>query len=189
MKKLLLTLPFAALLATGLANCSGQQGWNTEERRSMHEALRDYRRMVYLEDLDDPEFTLFTDGVVRTLEMDYPIYTAFVSMPGAEDTVETVVVTAIVAELDADAHNMRHLYPYPYFVAQGVLPPGLDRRQQKAFYQCFASKVNSSYRTMDQFFGAVLADTTDRSQLALMAARCAADLFGQKMAEIDGTVD
>lgn len=177
MKQLLLILPLAALLAAGSVNCSGRQGWDDDERRTLREALRDYRRMVYLENLAEAEFALFADDVARRLETDYPIYTAFITMPGVEDTVETVVVAAIVEELNADARNMRHLYPYPALVAQGILPAGLDHRQQKAFYQCFASKVNNAYRTMDQFFAAVLADTTDRSQLARMEAQCASDLF------------
>ena len=47
-------------------------------------------------------------------------------MQGVDDTVDMVVVSTIVDELDADAHNMRHIYPYRALVAQGVLPAGLD---------------------------------------------------------------
>lgn len=185
MKKLLLLLPALTLFAAGFMSCTQQQRWNHEQRKAMREALRDYRRMVYLEDLDDAEFALFTDGVAETLEIDYPVYTTFVAMPGMADTVNMVVVTTIVDELNADAHNMRHLYPYSYLVAQGVLPAGLDHQQQKAFYQCFASKVNNAYATMGQFFNAVLADTTDQSQISQMEAQCAADLFNWTVTEIE----
>ena len=108
-------------------------------------------------------------------------------MPGVDDTVEMVVITTVVDELNADARNMRHLYPYEYLVEQDVLPTGLDREQQRAFYECFADKVNSYYYTMGQFFDAVLADTTDVSQIARFQQDCAADLFGWTVTEIDIT--
>ena len=90
-----------------------------------------------------------------------------------------------VDELDADAHNMRHIYPYNYLVSQGILPAGLTRDQQKAFYQCFAGKVNADYNTVSQFFNAVLADTTDLSQIRRMESQCANDLFEWSVTEID----
>ena len=88
-----------------------------------------------------------------------------------------VVVTTIVEELNTDARNMRHLYPYDYLVAQGILPSGLTRDQLKAFYSCFSQQVNNTYSTMEQFFNAILADTTSNSQIARMEAKCANDLF------------
>lgn len=141
--------------------------------------------MVYLDDLTDAEFVLFADGVANDLEGAYPVYTTFIEMPGVDDTVEMVVVTAIVDELNADAHNMRHIYPYNYLVSQGILPAGLTRDQQKAFYQCFAGKVNAAYNTVSQFFNAVLADTTDLSQIRRMESQCANDLFEWSVTEID----
>ena len=117
-----------------------------------------------IDDLTDAEFVLFTDQVAGELEGTYPVYATFVEMPGVTDTVDMVVVTTIVDELNADARNMRHIFPYNYLVAQGVLPAGLDHDQQKAFYNCFAGKVNDTYDTMSQFFNAILADTTDMSQ-------------------------
>lgn len=176
MKKMLLLLPALALFAAGFMGCSQQRRWNHEQRKEMREALRSYRQMAYLEDLDDAEFMVFTDGVTETLEGDYPVYATFIQMPGVDDTVEMVVVTTIVDELNADAHNMRHIYPYAYLVSQGVLPAGLDHQQQRSFYNCFASKVNAAYATMGQFFNAILADTTDQSQIRQMEAQCANDL-------------
>ena len=99
----------------------------------MREALRSYRQMVYLDDLNDAEFVLFSDEVAGQLENSYPVYMEFVQMQGVDDTVDMVVVSTIVDELNADARNMRHIYPYNYLVAQGVLPAGLDHEQQKAF--------------------------------------------------------
>ena len=140
-----------------------------------------------LDDLTDAEFVVFTDDVAGQLENSYPVYVEFVEMQGMDDTVDMVVVSTIVDELDADAHNMRHIYPYSTLVAQGVLPAGLDRSQQKAFYECFAGKVNAAYATTEQFFNAILADTTDLSQIRQMESQCANDLFSWVVTEVDIT--
>ena len=187
MKKLLLCLPLLALFAAGFPGCSKQRQWNHDQRKAMREALRDYRKMVYLDDLTDAEFVLFTDQVAGTLENAYPVYVEFIQMEGVDDTVDMVVVTEIVDELNADARNMRHIFPYNLLVAQGVLPAGLDHDQQRAFYNCFAQKVNDTYQTMGQFFNAILADTTDMSQLSQLQSQCANDLFQWVVTEIDIT--
>ncbi len=187
MKKLLLCLPLLALFAAAFPGCSKQHQWNHEQRKAMREALRDYRKMVYLDDLTDAEFVLFSDQVAGTLENAYPVYVEFIQMEGVNDTVDMVVVTEIVDELNADARNMRHIFPYNLLVAQGVLPAGLDHDQQRAFYNCFAQKVNDTYQTMDQFFNAILADTTDMSQLSQLQSQCANDLFQWVVTEIDIT--
>lgn len=185
MRKSILSIALLALAVTGFVGCSQRREWNREQRKEMRDALRDYRQMAYLDDLTDAEFLIFTDDVATTLENQYPVYTTFMAMPGVTDTVEVVVVTTIVDELNADAHNMRHLYPYNYLVAQGVLPAGLDHSQQRTFYKCFAGKVNSTYNTMSQFFHAVLADTTNKSQLRRLEAQCANDLFEWTVTEVD----
>ena len=185
MKKILLSASLLAVAAMGFIGCSQRRQWNHEERKAMREALRDYRQMTYLNDLSDDEYVVFTVAVATDLETAYPVYTTFIGMPGVNDTVDMVVVTAIVDELNADARNMRHIYPYPYLVAQGVLPAGLDHEQQRQFYNCFAYKVNSAYQTMTQFFNAVLADTTDTSRIHRMGSQCANDLFNWTVTEID----
>lgn len=187
MKKILLCVPLLALFAAGFMSCSQQREWNHEQRKAMRESLRSYRQMVYLDDLDDAEYVIFTDQVAGALEEDYPVYTTFLKMPGVSDTVDVYVVTTIVEELNADARNMRHIYPYPYLVAQGVLPAGLDHNQQKQFYECFADQVNNTYNTMGQFFNAVLADTTNKSQIRQMESQCANDLFDWTVTEVDVT--
>ena len=185
MKKILLCVSLLAVFAAGFAGCSQRREWNREERKAMRDALRSYRQMIYLDDLTDSEFVLFSDGVAGELENAYPVYTTFIQMPGVNDTVDMFVVTTIVEELDADAHNMRHIFPYDYLVGQGVLPAGLDRSQQKAFYTGLAGKVNATYSTMEQFFNAVLADTTDLSQLRRLEGQCADELFDWTVTEID----
>ena len=174
MKKILLCVSLLSMFAAGFVGCSQKREWNHEQRKAMREALRSYRQMVYLDDLTDAEFVLFTDQVAGELEGTYPVYATFVEMPGVTDTVDMVVVTTIVDELNADARNMRHIFPYNYLVAQGVLPAGLDHDQQKAFYNCFAGKVN-----------AILADTTDMSQLRQLQGQCANDLFEWVITEVD----
>ena len=146
MKKILLCVPLLAIFAAGFFGCSQQRQWNHEQRKAMREALRSYRQMVYLDDLNDAEFVLFSDEVAGQLENSYPVYMEFVQMQGVDDTVDMVVVSTIVDELNADARNMRHIYPYNYLVAQGVLPAGLDHEQQKAFYSCSTAKPPKGWK-------------------------------------------
>ena len=145
MKKILLCVPLLAIFAAGFFGCSQQRQWNHEQRKAMREALRSYRQMVYLDDLNDAEFVLFSDEVAGQLENSYPVYMEFVQMQGVDDTVDMVVVSTIVDELNADARNMRHLYPYEYLVEQDVLPTGLDREQQRAFLRDASRLLRESY--------------------------------------------
>lgn len=185
MKKMLLCIPVLGLFFMGFAGCSQQREWNHEQRKAMREALDSYRQMVYLNDLTDPEFVVFTDSVAGQLENEYPVYTEFIEMQGVDDTIDMVVVTTIVQQLNADAHNMRHIFPYNTLVMQGVLPAGLDLGQQRSFYNCLAGKVNATYYSLDQFVNAVLADTTDLSQMRQLESQCANDLFSWVVAEVD----
>jgi hypothetical protein len=59
-------------------------------------------------------------------------------MPAVNDTVQVYVVTTIVEQLNTDMRNMRHIFPYNSLVAANILPTGLDRVQQNAFYRCLA---------------------------------------------------
>ena len=106
MKKILLCICLLSTFAAGLVGCSQQRQWNHEQRKAMREALRSYRQMVYLDDLSDDEFVLFTDEVAGDLEGAYPVYTTFVEMPGVTDTVDMVVVTTIVDELNAEEYGV-----------------------------------------------------------------------------------
>lgn len=176
MKKFLLSIGILAVAAS-IVGCSSKNKWSRDERRQMREELRNYRDMIYVQNLNDEEFDVFSDDVTDAIEIDYPVYTTFIEMPGAGDTVEVYVVSTIVNQLDADAHNMRNIYPYPYLVAQGVLPDGLSRDAQHAFYKCFADKVDNYYPSTQAFFQAIMADTTNYSQMARFQQQCAADLF------------
>lgn len=185
MKRFLLYLPLLAIAAIGFIGCSQKREWNHQQRQAMRQALREYRDMVYLNDLTDAEYLIFTDEVATDLETAYPVYTTFIEMPGVEDTVDLVVVETIVDYLNADAHNMRHIYPYSYLVAEGVLPAGLDMRQQRQFYSCFAQQVNNEFVTMNNFVSAILADTTANSQIRQIENGCANTLFGWVVTEVD----
>ena len=176
MKRILLALSVLAI-ALSSTSCSEQRRWNQKQKHQMREALRQYRDMIYLQDLTDPEFIIFTDDVANDIELAYPVYTTFIEIPSVNDTVDMFVISTIVEELNEDAHNMRHLYPYRYLVSQGVLPDKLSHEQQRAFYKCFAEKVNSSYSDMNQFLNAILADTSATSQISQMQQQCASDLF------------
>lgn len=176
MKKILLTLSILAL-AFATTSCSEQKKWNQKQKHQMREALRQYRDMIYLQDLTDPEFIIFTDDVATDIETAYPVYATFIQIPEVNDTIDMFVVSTIVEELQEDAHNMRHLYPYRYLVSQGVLPDKLTHEQQREFYKCFAQKVNNSYSDVNQFLNAILADTSATSKISQMQQQCASELF------------
>lgn len=187
MKRFLLTVSAAALSILSIVGCSQQTKWNRQERQAMRNLLRDYRDMVYLNDLTDAEYMLFSDNVAANIEEDYPVYTTFIQMPGVNDTVQVYVVTTIVEELDTDARNMRHIYPYQYLVSANILPSGLDRPQQNAFYNCLSQKVNNTYPTVNAFVNAVMSDTTSTAQIYRMQQQCAADLFDWTVEVIEVT--
>jgi len=177
MKRFLLSVFLLTLIGFGIFGCSQQKQWSREERQSLREMLRDYRKMVYLNNLTEAEYMLFSDDVAAAIEQDYPVYTTFIEMPAVNDTVQVYVVTTIVEQLNTDARNMRHIFPYNDLVMANVLPSGLDRVQQNAFYRCLAQRVNATYPDVATFFNAVIADTTAMSTINQLQQQCAADLF------------
>lgn len=180
-KKLLLIISLAALFCS----CSKQREWNREQRQQMRQDLRTYRDMVYLTDLNDVEWELFADDVAVALENDYPVYATFIEMPSVEDTVTMVVVETVVTQLDADAHNMRHLFPYRQLVAEGILPDGMSHQQIKSYYTCLAKKVDNYYNSMEQFFGTILMGNLDTTRIGTFQRQCAADFESVVVTEID----
>ena len=175
-------MSIATVVAFGLVGCSQQKQWNREQRQALRQMLRDYRKMVYLENLTEAEYMLFADQVAAEIEQDYPVYTTFIEMPAVNDTVQVYVITTIVDQLNADARNMRHIFPYNWLVQSnilpsGTLPSGLDRTQQNAFYRCLAQRVNNTYPDVNTFVNAVLCDTTSMSTINQLQQQCAADLF------------
>lgn len=176
MKKILLSLTLI-MAAVAIVGCSQKAKWNHDQRKAMRENLRQYRDMIYLQDLTDPEFLIFTDSVTGDIEAVYPVYTSFIEMDGVQDTIDMFVMTAIIDELDADAHNMRHIYPYRYLVSEGILPDRLTHEQQRDFYRCLAQKVNNTFLTVEQFLMAIVADTTSTSTIKKLQGECANELF------------
>ena len=185
-KGLLLIIAAAAVIVS--VGCSKEHRWSERERAELRKELRAYRDMVYLDNLAELEFDNFSGDVVEAIEFDYPIYTTFVQMPGQGDTVEVYVVSTIVEELNADPHNMRNIYPYPYLVSEGILPPDLNHQAQRAFYECFSHKVKRFYPSTAAFFNAVVGDVADASQITNMQLECAADLFDWGIIEVDETI-
>lgn len=185
MKKILLSVVMVALFAA--VGCSKQREWSDKERHALRKDIKAYRDMIYLDNLAEAEFDAFSGDVVEAIEIDYPVYTTFIELPARGDTVEVYVVSMIVNELDADAHNMRNIYPYPWLVAEGILPAGLNHQAQRAFYECFARKVDNYYVTTEAFFDALLNDTAEDGALSNMQMQCAAELFDWGV-EIDETI-
>ena len=81
MKKNLLFITMIAILVV-LVGCSKERRWGAREREQLREELREYRDMVYLENLADVEFYDFSGDVVEAIEIDYPVYTTFIELPG-----------------------------------------------------------------------------------------------------------
>ena len=88
MKKILLSIAVLAIIFGGMFACGEQTKWNREERQAMRNLLRDYRKMVYLNNLTEAEYMLFTDQVLASIEQEYPVYTTFIEMPVMNDSVQ-----------------------------------------------------------------------------------------------------
>lgn len=187
MKKSILTIvALAAIMLVG--GCAKEKKWGEAERNKLREELRAYRDMIYLDNLAEAEFDTFSGDVVEAIEIDYPVYTTFVELPGRGDTVEVYVVSTIVEELNADPHNLRNIFPYPMLVADGILPSGLNHQAQRAFYDCLSHKIKRSYRTTTAFFDALVNGTSaDNAKITNMQMQCAEDLFDWGI-EVDETV-
>ena len=186
MKRTLLAI-MAIATVVGIVGCSHHKGWTEKQRQEMRRDVRAYRELPYLSGLEEVEFEVFSNDVTEAIEIDYPVYTTFIEMPGRGDTVEVYVVQTIVSELQADAHNMRKIYPYRELVKEGILPKDLDRQSQRAFYECFARRVDNTFPSVAAFYNAVLADTTSTSIIEQLQRQCASDLFNWVI-EVDEVV-
>ena len=171
--------------AAALCACSGKKEWNTSQRQQMRDRLKAYRQWVYLNNMTDAEYMVFTDGVVGTLEEYYPNYGVLVTYPAVDDTISQVVVTAIVEDITTDAHNMRHLFPYNHLVKQGILPRGMTRDQQKAYYQCLADKINNGYISMRSFLWQAMQSNVDSTRVGMFQRGCAQELSLDVVSDVD----
>lgn len=176
MRRFLLSLVLLAVMVAAAGCSPKKREWRDGERRAVRDEVRAYRDMAYLNNLAELEFEEFADDVVGYIEVDYPIYTTFVELPSKGDTVEVYVVSTIVNRLNADAHNMRNIYPYPWLVAEGILPANLDHQAQRAFYECFARRVRNTFNSTTAFFNAVINEAST-AQIVTLQEQCAADLF------------
>ena len=187
MRKSLIFAGAAVALLTLLCGCSAERRWGDKERRALREEMRAYRDMAYLDNLAEAEFEAFTGDVVEAIEVDYPIYTTFIELPGRGDTVEVYVVSTIVEQLNTNPHNLRNIFPYPYLVSEGILPAGLNHQAERAFYECLAYKVNRYYPSTLAFYEDIVTSPTIPNAIVEMEQACAADLFDWGV-EIDETI-
>lgn len=181
MKKTLLLVCLLALLF----GCAKRKEWNQQQRQQMREMLRQYRDMVYLENMTDSEFGLFADGVLADLELMYPNYPAFVALPAMNDSVTTVIITTIVTDVKADPHNMRYMFPYDQLVAQGILPSGMSHHQQRQFYKCLSEQVNSSDAAMYDFALDCMQGVADTAVLNNYMRNCVSNIVVTEAAVIE----
>ena len=186
MKKSLLFFAIAMGVVT-LVGCTEKRGWSHDDRKAVRNEIDNYRDMVYLEDLEVVEFDDFSGDVIEAIEIDYPTYALYYELPGRGDTLDVYVVSTIVERLDTDAHNLRHIFPYSWLVAEGVLPAGLDKQAQRAFYDCLSQKVKRQYHTSRRFLYALMNDPNAGNAVMQMQNDCAMELFDWGM-EVDETV-
>lgn len=167
------------LLTVGLAvlGCNRQGKWNAEQRKAAREMLQEWRDMIYLQDMTDAEFVIFTDNVTDILQAEYPSYAEFIAMPMAGDSVQVVVVAAIAADIQANNRNMRHIFPYKNLVKSGVLPQGLNRDAESQFYTCLAGKINGSFGSLQAFIWGAINSTVDDQLIAGFQQQCAAPFW------------
>lgn len=188
MKKSLLF--FAIAMGVGsLVGCTHHNGWSDGERKALRDDLRNYRDMLYVEDLQEVEFEDFSGDVIEAVEIDYPLYTLYYELPGRGDTLDVYVVSTIVERLDADPHNLRHIFPYSWLVAEGVLPAGMNSQAQRAFYDCLSQKVKRHYLTSHRFLHALMNDPNAGAVVMQMQTDCALELFDWGMAQVEGSVE
>lgn len=174
----------ALILSIGFVVPScGHKGWNETQRKEAREMLRQWRDMVYLRNMNEMEFAIFSDEVADILEEQYPSYVEFIEMPMVGDSVEMVVVAAIVADIKADSRNMRHLFPYHELVRKEILPKGLSEAHRKDFYDCLAQKVNSVYGSVQAFVWDMVNSLADDVVTMRMLQGCAAPFW-----EVDVTI-
>ena len=171
-----------------MVGCTHEKGWKKSDRDELRKELQAYRDMVYLDNLAEVEFDTFSGDVVEAVEYDYPIYTVFYELPGRGDTLDIYVVSTIVERLDDNPHNLRHIYPYSWLVAEGILPAGLDNQAQRAFYDCLSQKIKRHYHTSRRFLYALANDPNAMGDIMQMQDDCAMELFDWGV-EVDETVE
>ena len=186
MKKSLLFFAIAMGVVT-LVGCTEKRGWSHDDRKAVRNEIDNYRDMVYLEDLEVVEFDDFSGDVIEAIEIDYPTYALYYELPGRGDTLDVYVVSTIVERLDTDPHNLRHIFPYSWLVAEGVLPAGLDKQAQRAFYDCLSQKVKRQYHTSRRFLYALMNDPNAGNAVMQMQNDCARELLDWCI-EVDETV-
>ena len=190
MRKSLLFIAIAVGMVA-MVGCQNSKGWGDKERKNLRDEIRSYRDMVYLDNLAEVEFDNFSGDVVEAVEFDYPMYTTFYELPGRGDTLDVYVVSTVVERLDANPHNLRHIYPYSWLVANGILPPGLNQQAERAFYDCLSQKIKRYYHSSRRFINAIMNDPNADNLVTQMQMDCAADLFdwGITTIEIDESVE
>ena len=68
-----------------------------------------------------------------------------------------------------------------------MLPAGLDKQAQRAFYDCLSQKVKRQYHTSRRFLYALMNDPNAGNAVMQMQNDCAMELFDWGM-EVDETV-
>ena len=178
--KIICGLLATIFLLFALLACT-KRPWSEQQRSYAHKMLREWRNAVYLNDLTEEEYALFSGRVTDILETRYPSYVEFVEMPMVGDSVEMVVVATISSELKATPERLRHIFRYDDLVELGTLPAGLTRHQQNNFYRCLAERINQTYGFMQRFVWDAIYSKLDDSLVAQMLRHCAAPFWDTEL--------
>lgn len=181
-RSVLFTLALVAIVGIGAMVTTGckekkAKTWGDKERKELRDELGHYRDMIYVDNLSEVEFDDFSGDVIEAVEVDYPVYTTFYELPARGDTLDVYVVSTIVERLDTDPHNMRNIFPYPWLVAEGIVPAGMDNQAQRAFYDCLSHKIKRHYHSSRNFLYAILNDPSAPMTIYNMQMACSAELF------------
>lgn len=181
----LLATAVVVLSTLTLGSCGNKHRWNEQQRREAREMIRQWREITYLNALSEAEFELFTTNVTDLLEAEWPSYVEFIEMPMVGDSVEMVVVAAIVTEIKASPERLQRIFSYPELIDSDILPEGLNKQQLHNFYKCFADKVNMTYGSMHQFVWDAIYSQLDDRLIAQMMRQCAAPFWDVSMTIVE----
>ena len=113
MRKFFLSLSVVVVVLVGFMGCSQQKQWNREQRQALRQMLRDYREMVYLENLTEAEYMLFADEVAAAIENIEKKFAGngrvLIRPSGTEPLVRVMLEGSDMDELTADATELAQL--------------------------------------------------------------------------------
>lgn len=162
MRKFILILSALALVIS----CGQTRKWSDTDRESVRKMIREYRDQSAIRYMEDANYQVLEDSVMTAVELKYPDFRAFGSLPSQNDTLKTVVIDGMGYTIGPDFERLPLLFPYEQMVSEGILPADLTEAQVNQFYTVFTEKVKELYNTPYMFTVAILQEPGVPAQLA-----------------------